>query len=288
MSDNSLPLGVVAALDAPPPGERITVEAGGIPWSALTWGDPTNTPILILHGVTSSARDWWRVGPALAAVGHRVVALDQTGHGHTGHWQGHHAPRDNARDVATFIRAAGLDRSDLVVIGHSWGAVTTAALPIAGIFPAVLVLEDPPVVTHARISLMAAEAEAMIGVDEDTILSRLREENPEYADGDILAKADALARIDIGAATSIVLDNGDWDGGLADLRDPAASGMPVRFGRGDPACGGLTPDEALAAFDATIGHGHIQTIHEGTHSMHRTRPVETVAALLHAIDLEGD
>ena len=33
-----LPDAVATALDTPIPGDRITVPAGGIPWSALTWG----------------------------------------------------------------------------------------------------------------------------------------------------------------------------------------------------------------------------------------------------------
>ena len=85
---------------------------------------------MLIHGVTASARIWWRVGPALAATGRRVVAPDLPGHGLTGHWTGHHRFRDNAADVAAWIRAAGLDVPDLQVVGHSWGAMTAAALPL--------------------------------------------------------------------------------------------------------------------------------------------------------------
>ena len=95
---------------------------------------------------------WWRVGPALAAAGHRVVAVDQAGHGRTGHWQGHHRFRDNAADVVAFARAIGLGSDALRVIGHSWGGLTAAALPVAGLRPARLVLLDPPVVPHAIIA----------------------------------------------------------------------------------------------------------------------------------------
>ena len=109
MIDVDLPAAVRDALEAPTEGERFGVEAAGIPWSALAWGDPGARPLLLIHGVTSSAAIWWRVGPALAATGRRVVAVDQAGHGRTGHWQGHHRFRDNAADVAAFIRAAGLD-----------------------------------------------------------------------------------------------------------------------------------------------------------------------------------
>ena len=35
----------------------------------------------LLHGVTSSRSTWWRVGPALAAAGWDVTAVDLAGHG---------------------------------------------------------------------------------------------------------------------------------------------------------------------------------------------------------------
>ena len=72
--------------------------AAGIPFSALSWGDPDGRPLLLVHGVTASAAIWWRVGPALAATGRRVVAVDLPGHGRTGHWTGRHRFRDNAAD----------------------------------------------------------------------------------------------------------------------------------------------------------------------------------------------
>ena len=150
-----LPPAVAAALEGADPagGSRFTTTAAGIPFSALTWGDPADRPLVLIHGVTASARIWWRVGPALAATGRRVVAVDQAGHGLTGHWQGHHRFRDNAADLAAWIRAAGLDVPEVQIVGHSWGGMTAAALPLSGIRPATLVLLDPPAVPHALISL---------------------------------------------------------------------------------------------------------------------------------------
>ncbi len=97
------------------PAIRQTVVAAGIPFSALTWGEPRGRPLLLVHGVTASAAGWWRVGPALAATGRRVVAVDLPGHGQTGHWTGRAKFRDTASDLGAFVRAAGIDRADLQV-----------------------------------------------------------------------------------------------------------------------------------------------------------------------------
>ncbi len=283
MIESDLPAAVAAALRAPTEGERLAVEAAGIPWSALAWGDPGARPLLLIHGVTSSAATWWRVGPALAATGRRVVAVDQAGHGMTGHWQGHHRFRDNAADIAAFVRAAGLERDDLQVVGHSWGAVTAAALPAAGLRPATLVLVDPPVLPHEYISQEAGEPTGQANPEMPEAIAAVRAAYPEWGEGDVGAEAFARTLLDEAAARSVVLDNGDWDGGLADLADPAAAGIPTWLVRGDPASGGYVADQYVPAFAALIGADHVITIEGGPHSPQRTHPIETTAALLRAL-----
>lgn len=284
VTDMTLPAPVAAALDDAPAGERLMVEAAGIPWSGLAWGPAIGRPLLLIHGVTSSAANWWRLGPAFAAAGRRVVAVDLPGHGRTGHWLGHHRFRDNAADVAAFAAAAGLARPELQVVGHSWGAMTAAALPAAGLRPSTLVLLDPPAVSHATIAAMAADADERTYADLAEAVAAVRRDNPDWPDGDVRAKAEALTQLDEAAARAVVLDNGDWDGGLADLAHPAAAGIPVWVVRGDPAAGGLLLDAALPAFRARVGADHITTIPGAPHSPHRPFPVETTAALLRALE----
>ena len=59
-ASDDLPPAVAAALgrsDAQPdPGERTTTSAAGIPFSSIAWGVPTGRPLLLIHGVTASAR----------------------------------------------------------------------------------------------------------------------------------------------------------------------------------------------------------------------------------------
>jgi pimeloyl-ACP methyl ester carboxylesterase len=283
MTTEVLPDRVAAALADPEPGARIAIEAAGIPWSALAWGEPDGRPLLLIHGVTASAAVWWRVGPALAASGRRVTAVDQAGHGRTGNWQGHHRIRDNAADIVAFVRAASLDRPELQVVGHSWGAVTAAALPVAGLRPASLVLLDPPVLSLDEITREALDPRQQpVGSLEEAI-ARVRASEPTWSDGDVRANAEALLEVDFDAARAVILDNGDWDGGLADLRDSEAAGIDAWLIRGDPATGSYVDDDAARAFEAVVGGHHVITIPGAPHSPQRTHPVETVAALLRAL-----
>ena len=264
-------------------GEPTTTQAAGIPFASVAWGDPADRPLVLIHGVTASSRVWWRIGPTLAATSRRVVAVDLPGHGETGHWQGHHRFRDNAADVAAWLRAAGLDVPELQIVGHSWGAMTAAALPVNGIRPATLVLLDPPAIPHAIISLMANDPSEQVYADLETAAAAVSAANPSWSNADVLAKADALVRLDADAARAVVLDNGDWDGGLADICDPAADGIPIWVIRGDPATGGLTPNAVLAAFASRIGADHVITLRGAPHSPQRTHPDETTAALIRAL-----
>lgn len=283
-----LPPAVAAVLMAAPEtvdiGERTVTEAAGIPFSSISWGDPGHRPLILMHGVTASARIWWRLGPALAATRRRVVALDLPGHGLTGHWTGHHRFRDNAADVAAWIHAAGLSTPDVQIIGHSWGGMTAAALPVVGIRPATLVLLDPPAVPHAVMAQMASDPSELRYPDLETAVATLTEQNPDWPHEDVLAKVEALLQVDEAAARAVLLDNGDWDGGLADISDPAAAGLPIWIVRGEEAAGSLLPDAIIPAFAARIGAAHILTLAGAPHAPQRLFPAATTIALLRALD----
>ncbi|MFP5342435.1 MAG: alpha/beta fold hydrolase [Candidatus Limnocylindria bacterium] len=283
MPDAHLPGPVADALVAAPAGSRLTVPAAGIEWSALAWGDPSARPLLLIHGVTSSAAAWWRLGPALAAAGRRVVAMDLPGHGRTGQWRGRHRFRDTAAEVVAFAEAAGLAMGDLQVVGHSWGAMTAAALPAAGLRPATLVLLDPPALDEATMSALIADADVQTYTELEAARAAVRAANPTWSDGDVDAKAEALTELDAEAARAVLMDNGDWDGGLADLADPAAAGVEVWVVRADPDAGGYLPDAWVPAFEARVGAARFLTIEGSPHSPQRTHPIETTLAILHAL-----
>lgn len=103
-------------------------------------GRPTRAPFLLIHGVTSDGGRSWRLGPAIAAAGRRVLAIDLPGHGRTGGWRGRHRFPETAADVIEAVGALGIARPDLAVLGHSWGGMVAAAFPLAGLVPRPLIL----------------------------------------------------------------------------------------------------------------------------------------------------
>ena len=278
-----LPVAVAEALADPGPGRVRTVKAAGYAWCAIAWGNPGDPPLLLVHGVTSSAETFWRVGPALAAAGRSIIAVDLPGHGRTGGWRGRHRFAETAADLAGFIRAAGLERADLDVLGHSWGAMVVAALPGAGLRPRRLILLDPPSLRIADLLRLTTDPlERRYGSLTEAIAA-VRAAGVSWSDGDVRAKAIALTEVDEAAARAVVLDNGDFDAGLAALAEPAARDVPVWLIRGEWAEGGMIPDEDLPRLAGRIGKDRVTTIAGGPHSPQRTHPEATVLAILRAL-----
>ncbi len=288
---DDLPSAVSAAIRdlaaRPEGGTRRTVDAGGYRLSVLAWGPADGQPILLFHGVTSSARTFWRVGPALAALGHHAIAVDLPGHGRTGggaDGQGFGFV-DTARVMAAFARSVVGDGPDdrLTVVGHSWGAIIAAHLPLAGLRPGRIVLLDPPVMDRTILEWMVNDPSSRPDTSPDSALATIKAENPTWLEGEQIVKAEALTEVVPAAAIAILLGNGDWDAGLAALGDPAAAGVPTWILRGEDATGSLTPTAWLPRLAERVGETHILTVADGPHSPQRTHLEATLVALLRAL-----
>ena len=94
------------------------LEARGLRFRYLDWGGE-GEPLVLLHGLASSARIWDFVAPALASR-FRVVAIDQRGHGLSDSPDSDYTFEEVGSDLAALLRALEFERPALV--GHSWGA----------------------------------------------------------------------------------------------------------------------------------------------------------------------
>lgn len=110
------------------PADHASVESDGCPIAYRAWGRPGAPVVVLVHGGAAHAGWWDHVGPHLAD-GHRVVALDLSGHGDSGHREAY-SLRTWAREVVAVAAAEGT--SDPIVLGHSMGGfvtLTAAGLP---------------------------------------------------------------------------------------------------------------------------------------------------------------
>ena len=164
--------------------------------------------------------------------------------------------------------------------------MTAAALPAAGLRPATLVLLDPPAIPLAADRREAIGGRARLAARASTTAvprPAARTRHWPRATCEAIELADR--RLDLEAARPILLENGDWDGGLADLSDPAAAGSrrlarPRRSGGRRPCAG-----RVAAVFAARIGADHVDD-HRRRSALaaaDASRPRLT-AALLQALD----
>jgi len=280
---DDLPESIGAVFADPPPGRAGVVDAAGYSWHTVEWGERDGPPALFVHGVTSNSETFWRVGPCVAAAGRRVIAVDLPGHGLTRGWRGRHRWIETATDLAGFIHLGGLDRADLAVVGHSWGAMTAASLPAAGFRPERLVLVDPPAMPAAELVPWTQDPTEQRHEELADAIDAIRASGVRWSEGDVLAKAKGLTQIDNAAVRAIYLENGDWDAGLAALSNRAARDIPIWIIRGDPAQGGLIADAHVPALVERVGEDHFVTILGAGHSPQRTHPEATILAILGAL-----
>ena len=98
--------------------------SSGVELHVLRWEPPadvaeTQRSWLLTHGLASNARLWDGVARRLAAIGHRVVTVDQRGHGQSSKPDDGYDVPNCANDLALLIDTLGLDRP--AVAGQSWG-----------------------------------------------------------------------------------------------------------------------------------------------------------------------
>lgn len=82
-----------------------------------SWGDAERVALLV-HGASDDHTTWWRVGPAIAERGYRVLAPDLRGHGRSDRADRYRLA-DFGADLVESL-PAGAD----VAIGHSLGALS--------------------------------------------------------------------------------------------------------------------------------------------------------------------
>jgi len=103
----------------------------------------SGSPIIILHGLFGSKRNWSAIAKRLSAH-HRVLTVDMRNHGDSP-WVDGMDYRDMSQDVADFVKRHALGPS--TVIGHSMGgkAAMTLALTHPELVARMVVVDIAPV-----------------------------------------------------------------------------------------------------------------------------------------------
>jgi len=108
--------------------EQLRIDANGLTFEALAWGEPDAPLALLIHGYPDTAHTWRHLGPELAEMGYRAVAPFARGYAPTSL-----APNDSylvadlVADILALQNSLGGNRNS-ILIGHDWGAAATWAI----------------------------------------------------------------------------------------------------------------------------------------------------------------
>lgn len=110
------------------PKEHWLESADGVRLFVREWAaEPPQTglPVFCLHGLTRNALDFERVGPRIAALGRRVLAMDVRGRGRSGRSPdpGRYHPEVYTADALRVLAALGVESA--VWLGTSMGGLLT-------------------------------------------------------------------------------------------------------------------------------------------------------------------
>jgi len=174
------------------------------------WGEEGRPLAVLVHGVTSSSRTWWRVGPWFAQNGWRAVGVDLRGHGASPRvGEGPVGLAELAGDVAETIGGLlGPGEGVDVLLGHSLGALTALKLCEDHGLPARrIVLEDPPGPASSdreEIARSIEEDAAEARRDPEAFKRKRRAENPAWADEDVENGLANMLDCDAGPVATLV------------------------------------------------------------------------------------
>jgi len=118
----------------------ITTPTTGIKLYYRAYGQESNPPLVLVHGLASTSRIWDYVAPVLAGT-YWVVAYDQRGHAESEKPDSGYDLPTMLADLSGLLEVLGIEKP--VLVGHSWGA--SLSLAYAATYPdncAALVMVD--------------------------------------------------------------------------------------------------------------------------------------------------
>ena len=242
----------------------------------LTWGaERTERPAaLLLHGITSTALSWVRVGPALADR-YRVYALDMRGHGDSVKpGRGAYSLRHTADDALAFMKALYLESP--VLMGHSWGGGAAIVLasgegsqePVPHF--SHVILEDPAhYFSQADAEERAAPYTRNIGHPVQELRSEIAASSPGWTEVDIEGQIDGLHKVTWEAIVSVFTEATPSGSVLPLLAKIAA---PTLLIRADPTLGTTLDDTAWEQAKQYLStQSQAVQLDGATHNIHRSK-----------------
>lgn len=270
----------------------IRPEEGPLRLHVLEWpGD--RAPFVLLHGLASNATTWLGVAGVLASLGHRVVAVDQRGHGRSDKPETGYDFATITGDLASLLKVMAVDSP--VIAGQSWGG--NVVLAFGARYPGVashfvfvdggfLDLQSRPNMTWERVS-SELRPPSLSGMQRTVLAERIRTMHPDWDDEGIEATLGNFEQMPDGTIRPwLTLDRhmrilrALWDQRPGELypliREPVT--IVAALDMSNPEWMEVKRAQVQAAAHG-IAHARVHWFPETAHDIHVHRPA-TLAALM--------
>jgi pimeloyl-ACP methyl ester carboxylesterase len=156
------------------------VEIGGLKFHYTDWGGG-GPPLVMLHGLSGHARTWDHTAAALSER-HRVLALDQRGHGDSD-WAPQYGLAPMAQDVLGFLDA--LELAEVTLMGLSMGGLVSFVFAAAHpdrVTRMVIMDIGPEIAPVGARNVASSLAAKDVFESEDQAFAQARAANPRPTD----------------------------------------------------------------------------------------------------------
>ncbi|MGE0057053.1 MAG: alpha/beta fold hydrolase [Dehalococcoidia bacterium] len=256
------------------------------------------TPFLLVHGLASNARTWDHVAEYLNERGHRVVSVDQRGHGLSDKPDEGYGFDEVTADLNELIQQLGMDRP--VLAGQSWGG--NVVLDYGSRWPDTvrgLVLVDggfidlasDPEATWEQISI-DLKPPHLIGTPRDRMLERMRgfhadwpEETLEMAMANFETMEDGTIRPWLTLDRHMQIVRALWDQRPSELYPLVP--VPTMVAVADAGMNQRRHERKvseIAALEASLPVSRVRWFHETHHDIHMERPADLAQWMIDGLE----
>ena len=243
-------------------------------------------PVVILHGLFGSGRNWRGVARELAAT-HRVLTVDLRNHGGSP-WADSMSYLEMADDVKRLIEREGLQRPALM--GHSMGGKTAMAVALMHpeLVSRLIVVDIAPVVYVDRLSSFAQamrDIDTLSAASRSEIQQRLAQAVPDATvvpflmQNLVMRDAHFDWRINLACITASIESLSDFPSALRSLRFNGPVQV-IAGGRSD-----YVQRRDGADFGPMFTRVQLDVIESADHWVHADEPQRFLALARHALGL---
>lgn len=254
-------------------GTRHRIPSGAIEINATEY--PGHGPrVVLVHGIGGSSHAWDNVIPLLSES-FTPIAIDQRGHGESGHPDTGYLYDDYIGDLDAVLAYFDLERP--LIVGHSLGGIV--ALWWAARYPeraAALVIEDSPLRSGESFRPAFEGWLELNALSVEEAAARYREQRPQDPESLHRQRAEWITGTARGVFSEIFADSMAHHG-VDRIAEITGVRSPILLIHGDLETGGMVVPSDAEQLASRLANVELAHLPGASHRIHAERPDEFVA-----------